>query len=741
MPPPQAGPMTLRTRASLIVSASFLALVALLLAAAVIVVLGRFSALEADVARQGAERALDALNEMAVTLSATASDWSHWDDTAAFVAGRNPGFIRANLADTTFLTLRLDVAVFLGPDGHVVYHRAYDRAGHHDGPLPEGVDSVLSPGSALAHHETSASHREGILVLPGGIFLVASQPITDSLGAKPPVGTLVFMRSLDAVEVQRIAALLRQTISLTRLEKAGLSPAQVKEAAARPRVFLVPDGRSRMDAILPVRDALGNFRAALDVQGTRRVYRDGLLSIEYLAFSLVACSLLSAVLLFVLLSRMVLSPLGRLASAVRGIGAVGGSGRLEAGGSDELSEVALSINGMLDALAASEGRRAVLEERFSHVNKLEAIGTLAGGVAHDFNNILTAITGFCDLLDESLAGGPAAEVEQIRKAADRAASLTSQLLAFSRRQRLEYQAVDLNAMLSGMAEGLRLLIGGQQALELNLAPDLRRVRGDPGQLQQAVQNLAVNARDAMPDGGTLTIATANLQVDRREESERLGTPPGSYVRCTVKDTGTGMEEATRRRVFEPFFTTKELGKGTGLGLSVVWGIVRQCDGVISVASEPGQGTCFEILLPAALEAGGKPDAVPRAGPAAAAGGTILLVEDEEPIRVILAKALAKAGYRTLEASDGVEALALVTARGEGEEEIRLLLTDVAMPRMGGAELAARLRERDPGMKVLFMSGNADLQGAAAPLEAGAPLLQKPFNTRSLVEAIAEILRS
>ena len=741
--------MTLRTRASVIVSASFLALVALLLAAAVILVLGRFIALESDTARQNAKRAGDALDEVAGSLAGIASEWSQGGDAADFITGREPGLARATLTGSTFLALRLDAVVLLGPDGTVIYQRTYDRAGHHDGPAPAGLNAALAPGAPLALRDPGASHREGVLVLPGGIYVVAARRVTDRLGLKPPVGTLVLMRSLDAMEIKRIADLLGEAVTLVPIRNAGLSAAQVREAATSPRVFVVREGLSRIDSILPVRDVTGVISAALDVQGSRRVYREGLLSVQYLAFSLVACSLLTAALLFVLLSRMVLSPLGRLAAAVRGIGAGGGRGRLEPAGTDELSDVARSINGMLDALAASESRGAFLEERLSHVNKLEAIGTLAGGVAHDFNNILTTITGFCDLLEDSLRGrkessheaaaAAEAEVEQIRSAAARAASLTSQLMAFSQRQRLQFQVIDLNALLKEAAQSLRGTAGTGVALELQLEPGLARTRGDPGQLKQAILNLAANSLDAMPAGGTLTIITQNARIDGQEEAERLGVSPGSYVRCSVRDTGTGMEESVRRRVFEPFFTTKGAGKGTGLGLSVVWGVVRQCDGVISVTSEPGRGSVFEFLLPVTAEAGPRAAATVSPSPAAAAGGTVLVVEDEEPIRMFLVRALVRAGYRVLEASDGVEAMTVVSHQAGAPAEIRLLLTDVVMPRMSGPELARRLRDRYPGLKVLFMSGNADMEGALGPEDAGTPLLQKPFNTRRLVEKIGEIL--
>jgi len=738
--------MTLRSKATLIVGTSFLALIGLLLAAAIVVVLGRFRLLEAEEADRNVRRALDALNDQAVNLAATAADWAHWDDSAAFVAGRNPGFPGANLVDDTFLTLRLDVVAFLGPGGRVVYQRVYDRAGHHDSPPLRGFAEMIAPGSPLVAHAEAASHVEGLVVLPGAILLAASQPVTDSLRRQPASGVLVFARILDRVEVKRLSGLLQLDMRLSRLDEAGLTARQIAEAAAgEPQSVIVTPGADRIVSILPVRDVAGKVVAALHVQSARRAYRHGLLSVLYLGGSLVAFSVLSAVLLFVLLSRMVLSPLSGLSRAVRGIGAGGGADRLAAQGRDELSEVANSINGMLDALARSETRRAYLEERLSHVHKLEAIGTLAGGVAHDFNNILMAITGFCEVLEDgrSAAGERAdglTEIKEIHRAAMRAASLTSQLLAFSRRQRLQFQVLDLNALLSDMAGMLRRLLGEHLALELSLEPSLARIRGDFGQLQQVIMNLAVNARDAMPGGGTLTICTSTVTIVDREESERIGLPAGAYVRCSMRDTGVGMQEEVLKRIFEPFFTTKELGSGTGLGLSVVWGIVKQCDGTICVTSTPGQGSTFEIYLPVTVQEAAQAAEHAAAPPAACAEpgrGKVLVVEDEPAIRTLLCRALRKAGYCVLEASDGEEALAL--AAEHGADGIRLLLTDVVMPRMGGAALARVLQGKHPGLKVLYMSGNAELQGAAEAPAAVLPLLQKPFNTRQLFQSVAAVL--
>ena len=734
--------MTLRTKTTLIVSLSFLCLIALLLSAAMVVVQGRFRILENDEARRNGERARDALSDQVTNIAATTGDWAHWDDSARFVQGREARFPDSNLMDDTFLTLRLDVIVYIGADGRVVYQRWFDRGTRTTTAAPQGFARAIAPGSPLVMHPGIGSHHEGLLVLPGVLLLAASQPITNSLRSLPAVGVVVFGRIMDTVEMGRLSGIIQQKTRLFSADDSSLPP-QARKALAQSdagrATLVLTHGRDRIISFVPLKDVDGEPRAVMTVSAPRPLYSEGLRSIRYLAGSLIACSLLSALLLFLLLSRKVLTPLGRLAETVRRIGAAGGEARLVVSGRDELSEVAASINGMLDELGEAQDQRARLEEQLSHAHKLEAIGTLAGGVAHDFNNILMAITGFCDLLEDSLKRGTDgwSEVKEIRTAAARAASLTSQLLAFGRRQRLRYQVLDLNGLLSDMAGMLRRLLGDHVSLELAVQPGLAAIKADPGQVQQVIMNLAVNARDAMPAGGTLRIATKHVTECPASGEDRADLRAGPWVLCTVSDTGAGMDEAVRSRIFEPFYTTKELGRGTGLGLSVVWGIVKQIDGVITVASTPGQGTTFEIYLPVTDEAVPETKPRPSASSAAACAGTILVAEDDAAIRRFLVAALAKAGYRTIEAADGVDALRRAEEQGGGA--IQLLVSDVAMPRMGGLILAQSLRAKHPSLKVLFISGNAELMSAGGKLPSQAMVLQKPFDTRQFLHSVRSAL--
>jgi signal transduction histidine kinase len=378
--------------------------------------------------------------------------------------------------------------------------------------------------------------------------------------------------------------------------------------------------------------------------------------------------------------------------------------------------------------------RVQLQRDLAQAQKLEAIGRLAGGVAHDFNNVLTAILGSAELLmlDTPRGASTREEVEIIRDAATRAQELIRQLLAFSARQVLQPAVIDLNALVKNLGRMLRRLIGEDLALATELAPDLGAVRADAGQVEQVLVNLAVNARDAMPEGGALTIRTMNVDMPASAD-----LPDGRYVLVEVADTGIGMDAATLARVFEPFFTTKERGKGTGLGLATVYGIVRQSGGQITVTSTPGAGAVFRIHLPrvdapvdAAREV--RPVTAPAAG-----NETILVAEDERMVRVLIRKVLEQAGYTVLVAGGGAEALQLAE-RHAGR--IHLLVTDIVMPEMNGRELARRLVEGRPDTKVLYLSGYADdAVERHGVLDPGTAFMQKPFTPSELARRVREVL--
>jgi signal transduction histidine kinase len=416
---------------------------------------------------------------------------------------------------------------------------------------------------------------------------------------------------------------------------------------------------------------------------------------------------------------------------------------LKAGAADYILKDRLVRLGpaVLDALARAREReeRRLLEEQLLQSQKMEAVGQLAGGVAHDFNNILTAIVGYTDLLAAEFGGGSRQleDLEEIRKAARRAAALTRQLLSFSRKQVLEPRIVDVNGVVLNLDKMLRSLISENIDLKLQLDEDLDAARVDPNQLEQVIMNLAINARDAMPEGGRLTIETANATLDVDYAAQHVSVIPGDYVMLAVTDTGCGMSEETRARIFEPFFTTKPEGRGTGLGLSTVYGIVKQSGGNIWLYSEPGKGTTFKIYLPAIESLPEDIGKVAPAEPGARGAGTVLLVEDDEQLRRLTHRALANEGYVVLEADRGRSALELAR-RHTGT--IDLLLTDMVMPDTNGRKLADTLRAARPGLRVLYMSGYPDRaivnHGMLGPSDA---YLAKPFTTEAIARKVRDLL--
>ena len=391
------------------------------------------------------------------------------------------------------------------------------------------------------------------------------------------------------------------------------------------------------------------------------------------------------------------------------------------------------------AILEDTTERKRLEAQLRQAQKMEAVGRLAGGIAHDFNNLLAVIMGHSDLIRSVLRKGDglAHDVEQIRRASERAASLTRQLLAFSRRQFLQPQVIDVSTLVGNLATMLHRLIGEDVQLELRLDAEAGRVSADPGQLEQVVMNLTVNARDAMPQGGRLILETAPATLDQAFVAAHPGSIAGAHVRLSIHDTGCGMGPDVLSHLFEPFFTTKEPGRGTGLGLSTVYGIVKQHRGYIGVTSAPGRGSSFEVYLPRIEARPTSGRSATRERPRPGGRETVLFVEDEVALRDLMHRVLAKGGYTVLAAGDGVEALALAEAH---PGPIDVVVTDVIMPRMSGPDLAVRLRARDPGIRLLYVSGyTADQLRSQTDLGEDATLLPKPFTSDGLLRKVREVL--
>ncbi|MBI5821077.1 MAG: response regulator [Verrucomicrobia bacterium] len=380
------------------------------------------------------------------------------------------------------------------------------------------------------------------------------------------------------------------------------------------------------------------------------------------------------------------------------------------------------------------------EELLHKAQKMEAVGRLAGGVAHDFNNILTVIGGYATMLSQKLEGNPTLrrEVDEIQSSAERAATLTRQLLALSRKQLLDPKVINLNKVVAGIEKMLRRLIGEDVELRMQLDETIGLVKVDPGQIEQVIMNLAINARDAMPSGGKLTIETASMVQDMPSQLSEGGIPSGHYTALIVTDTGTGMSEEVRSHIFEPFFTTKDHNKGTGLGLATCHGIIKQSGGYIHVYTEPGHGSAFKVYLPAV--SGTADDDKPPANADVVQTGseTVLLVEDEDRVREFAVRLLRDAGYVVLEARNGTDALRVL--HEQVSRTIDIMVTDVIMPQMGGKELADQLKQLRPGTRILFVSGyTGDALDNSGVLQTGAAFLEKPFSAARLTQKIREVL--
>jgi PAS domain S-box-containing protein len=397
--------------------------------------------------------------------------------------------------------------------------------------------------------------------------------------------------------------------------------------------------------------------------------------------------------------------------------------------------VAVGVQG----IARDVTERKQLEGQLLQSQKMEAIGLLAGGIAHDFNNLLTAITGYSDLTLRKLqADDPLCDnIREIKNAGERAAALTSQLLAFSRKQVLKPRVHNLNTIITDLERMLRRIIRESVEFDIDLDPQLGNIKADPGQIEQVIMNLAVNARDAMPNGGRLAIQTRNVHLSEVEAAQHVLVSPGAFIKMTVTDTGHGIDPDTKRRIFEPFFTTKEVGKGSGLGLSTVHGIVMQSGGDITVRSEVGHGAAFEIYLPCVDENVQQPRWKEDGGEDYSGTETILLVEDDETVRNLIREILKDHGYEVIEAADGTTALSIF---GIHKAKINLLVTDIIMPGISGGELRDRMKEIRPDIKVLFISGYTDDSlSQSGILSSDAALLEKPFTPDDLARKVREVL--
>jgi len=936
--------LSLRQKALVITAVALVGWLAALYTVSSRIVMGRFARLERADVVVNLKRARAALSAELEDLDSKAGDWSTWDDAYAFMSGENPDFIAKNVSEQNFIQLKIDLMAFVDASGRVAYAKGFNDYTQKPMAFPELLRERLTHKDMLVQHADARSRHDGLVLLPGGVLLVASRPILNTQRDRPINGTLVFGRYLESDEIEKLSQVTHSTLAFYLVHAPNL-PADVvaarSDASAPDGMAVRPLNERLVAGYTIINDIYGKPAVWLRLEMPRDIYAQGRLTMNYFLVALLVISVLFGTLAQAMLQKVVFHRLARKESeqryraiveqAVEGIllADVGTQHVLETNASlqnllgysaAELQQFALHDFALRDAasgdecsleclmhkmtampvsgerlaqrkdgswilvelnanVVSSESSRILcvvfhdisqrrkaeeelllrdraieaigqgivisdpnqpdnpiiyvnpafekltgytrdevlgrncrflqgtdtdpaavetirnairerrpcvtqlvnqrkdgtkfwnslivspvfdaqgrlvyfvgaqtditpikkLEEQLRQSQKMEAVGRLAGGVAHDFNNILTAMIGYCQLtLDELKNDHPARpNVEEIAAAAERAASLTRQLLAFSRKQTLQPKVLDLNAVVGDMDKMLRRLLGEDVELVTQTTPGLGSVRADPGQLEQVILNLAVNARDAMPNGGRLIVETANATLDDQYADHHEDVKPGDYVMLAVTDTGSGMTDEVKTRLFEPFFTTKPQGKGTGLGLATCYGVVKQSGGHITVYSELGRGTTFKVYLPRVFE---RAEATPTTSNVVATRGgneTILLVEDDPAVRALNARLLRAKGYTVIEANNGEEALRV--ASQQKDKGIALLLTDVIMPEMGGKELAERFRVTQPDTKVLFCSGyTQEAIDRNGELDPGTAFLQKPFTPLVLASKIREVLEN
>ncbi len=644
------------------------------------------------------------------------------------------------------------------------------KISHTVGGMVEGAEEALKQ-SEERYRKLSAMATEGIFIHRGGLILEANQAAATNLGFQDSAD-IIGKQGLDVINFvpeskQRVLEHIQHVsdevyeIEITRFgESNRIVETHGKDIiwqGSKARLTYLDDITDRKLSEQALRDSEESFRAIFDSARDGLFVRPVLIG-ENSSFSQVnraACEMLG----YSAEELLKLTPyeieFGKSQSEIKervGTIITKGSHQFETefrrkDGSTFPVDINLHVFSLHDqpmivSIVRDISSRKQLEDQFRQAQKMEGIGRLAGGVAHDFNNLLTVITGHCELIMLSLNNSdPLKEdIVEIGNAADRAATLTRQLLAFSRKQALAPKIVNLNIIIRDLEKMLRRLIGEDILLHTTGAPDLRKIKVDPGQIEQVIINLVVNARDAMPNGGKLTIETSNIELDEEYVKLHPEMTVGPHAMLAVSDTGTGMTEKVKSQIFDPFFTTKPVGKGTGLGLSTVYGIVKQSGGSINVYSEVGQGTSFKIYFPIHDAESVDPVDNKLSDNSKLKGKeTILIVEDEEAVRKISVKFLETYGYKVFSASNGKETIDFHLS---SKIKIDLLLTDVRMPNMNGDELVVIMREHIPGLKVIYMSGyTADAVVHNGIIDSGTPYLAKPFGPIELVKKVRELLDS
>lgn len=745
--------MSLRAKVLIGIAAIIVGILLLFAGIQLSIVFRAFESVEDDYAERNVARVHNVFDDIISGINLKAVDWANWTDTYEFIKNRNEAYIASNLTVKSILDLEINAMLFFDPSGKPIYGRGVNRLELKEVPIPKPLLEALTSrdGELLQFREPDES-RSGLLQgKDGSIYLFSARPVATSYGEGPVNGTVVFVRNLDKDILDKVNELTHLRVEMfksSEIHDLGLIDAQEYEKVIQGGVVLKRVSRSQMEAYAGKKDSWENPAVIYRVSMGRKVFLTALGSSAGFLITVVLMGLSTLALVYFIVERAVLA---RLLALTHKVNAIAKNRLLEervpVQGNDELSALSQSINSMLMEIEKHQSEQDRLQEQVRHSQKIEMIGRLAGGIAHDFNNILTVITGYNELMRESdqLPEALKGHLEEIRTYVDKASVLVRQLLTLSRRQVTNPRTVDLNAFAGDTQGMIRSFLESNIELELLRSSEPAFVHVDTAQIEQVMLNLVMNARDAMPYGGKLSIRVEYpYPVSKSLVLGYTTIPAGNYAVLSIRDTGAGMSEEVKSRLFEPYFSTKPKGKGSGLGLLTSHGIVQANKGYMDIHSLEGHGSEIRLYFPAAQP--GNVAAEPAvedktSAPQMLLGSeTIMIVDDEPGIRELIGRVLRKCGYKVYEASNGREAMDII--QGLGDHPLDLLLTDVIMPEMNGAELAREYLAKYPGCKILFMSGYTDnvLQTIEMQdLRAGFEMIQKPFTPLILIEKIRRIL--
>jgi len=737
--------LSIRTKTLLAIAGVFAVLVGVLLVLSQSLIVNAFSKLENEYVTRNMLQIRSAFDNFAGKLFSTAGDWSGWDDTWRFVEDKNQNYIDDNLSASAFANLNVNMMIFFRRDGALAFGRNFDASAASELPIPADLLSFLAQRRTLMADTAEKTGRRGIIMLQNGALAVAIRPILRNDGQGPCRGNLLIGRYLDSAEIAHLNATthlsfeayaLNRKIPKPHLQAIGMSMSQDQQITIKP-----VDTKSIMGYTV-LADITGDPALLIKARFARDIYRQGQITISYAMLWVIGITLVFAALTMLLLHWMVTARLGRLSARLDAIrSSADAAMRLPEMGADELGKLAAAINSMLIALESNTKEREQMQSQLMQAQKMQAIGLLAGGVAHDFNNMLGAVLGFAELIQMKFAtDNPALKkyTDSILATARRMSDLASELLAFARKGKYDVVILDIHQVVDDVIQLLEHTLDKRIAITKRLEADPACIMGDATQLHNALLNLAVNARDAMPEGGALTFATAIAELDETFiAGQTLKVTPGTYLKLSVSDTGTGMDEQTRARIFEPFFTTKEIGRGTGIGLASVLGAVENHGGCITVGTTPGAGTIFSIYFPAVQPAHEDRAAHAESAEPVKGSGTILVIDDEEAIQAMAEEMLTELGYHVRICKDGKEG---VDYYRDHWREIDLAIIDIIMPGMGGFACFKGLKEINPAVKAIAASGfSVDGEARRILKEGALGFIQKPYEICRMSQAIHDAL--